>query len=62
LTGSSRVIEECKRNLTKKIQHEGFRVDALFIRIGGVAKGWGDFPWARKIRYRCSKKVQNVRM
>jgi len=34
---------------SNRIQHEGFRVDALFYGLGDVAKGWRDLPQAREI-------------
>eukprot|EP00253_Pinus_taeda_P009826 PITA_09826 len=45
-----------------KVRHEGFGVDALFPKIGSVVEGWGDLPWAKKIRYRYSEEVQNAEL
>jgi len=53
LTGSPRLIEDYKR-----VRDDGFGVDALFSRSGGMVDIWGDLPWSREICYEILKKFR----
>eukprot|EP00253_Pinus_taeda_P014399 PITA_14399 len=56
LTGSSILIEDCKKNLAT-VQYEGFGMNALLSRVGSLAAERRNLPWAREVCYRNPEKL-----
>ena len=45
-----------------RVRYEGFGMNALFSSVGSLVAEWRNLPWARKVCYINSEKVQDGRL
>lgn len=62
LTGSSRLIEDCKKNLATKFDMKDLGRMHYFLGFGSLAAKRRNLPWAREVCYRNLEKVWDGRL
>ena len=59
LTGSSKLIGDCKKNLAIEFNMKDLGRMHYFLRVGSLAAKGRDVPWAREICYKNLEEIQD---